>query len=84
MVLGVTLYQSCSYSDWLKNMAARGMPNFSYANIGKTLKICLSETARPRALMLDMAHHLVDLYQVCSNYGPVLGSHVLHKQRVEG
>ena len=38
--------------------------------IGKTLKIFLSETARPRALIFGMVHYLVDLYQVCSNYGP--------------
>ena len=33
-------------------------------------KIFLSETTRPRALIFDMKHHLVNLYQVCSNYGP--------------
>ena len=31
---------------------------------GKTLKIFLSETTRPRALILGMWHHLVDLYQI--------------------
>ena len=30
-------------------------------------KIFLSETTRPRALIFGMYHHLVDLYQVCSN-----------------
>ena len=34
-------------------------------------KIFLSETTRPRALIFDMYYHLVDFYQVCSNYSPV-------------
>ena len=29
-----------------------------------------SETARPRALIFDMKHCLIDLYQVCSNGAP--------------
>ena len=33
-------------------------------------KILLSETIRPRALIFGMKHHLVDLYQVCSNNAP--------------
>ena len=33
-------------------------------------KIFLSETLSPRALIFGMQHHLVDLYQVCSNYAP--------------
>ena len=33
-------------------------------------KIFLSETIRLRALIFGMKHHLVDLYQVCSNYAP--------------
>ena len=33
-------------------------------------KIFLSETIRLRALIFGMLHHLVDLYQVCSNYAP--------------
>ena len=33
-------------------------------------KIFLSETIRPRALIFGMYYHLVDLYQVCSNYAP--------------
>ena len=45
----------------------------------------LSETTMPRALIIGMKHHLVNLYQVCSNYipasknGPPRGSHVLHR-----
>ena len=27
----------------------------------------LSETRRPRVLIFGMLHHIVDLYQVCSN-----------------
>ena len=33
-------------------------------------KIFLSETMRPRALVFGMQLHLVDIYQVCSNYAP--------------
>ena len=48
-------------------------------------KIFMSETTMPRALIFGMKHHLVNLYQVCSNYIPwakkglPLGSHVLHR-----
>ena len=43
------------------------------------------ETRWPRALMFGIQHHLVELYPVCSNYGPGLemvqprGSYVLHR-----
>ena len=33
-------------------------------------KMFLSETTRPRALIFGFTHHLVDCYQVCSNYAP--------------
>ena len=33
-------------------------------------QIFLSETTRPRALIFGMENHLVDLYQVRSNYSP--------------
>ena len=45
----------------------------------------LSETTRPRALIFGMKQHLVNLYQVCSNYipgakiDPPQGSHVLQR-----
>ena len=45
-------------------------------------KIFLSETIRPRALIFGIKHHLVDLYQFCSNHatgvkiGPVPGGHM--------
>ena len=48
-------------------------------------KIFLFENTMPRALSFGMLHHLVNFYQVCSNYspwaksGPALGSHVLHR-----
>ena len=48
-------------------------------------KIFLSETTRPRALIFGMKHHLVNFYQVFSNYSPGAkntpqpGSHVLHR-----
>ena len=38
--------------------------------MGKHEKIFLSETRRPRLLIIGIKHHLVDLYQVCSNYSP--------------
>ena len=38
----------------------------------ENLKNFLSETIRPRALIFDMKHHLVDLYQVCSGSSVVL------------
>ena len=49
----------------------------------ESIKIFLSETTRPRALIFGMKHHLVNLWIVCSNYipgdknGPPPGSHVL-------
>ena len=33
-------------------------------------QFCLSETTKPRVLILCLLHHLVNLYQVCSNYDP--------------
>ena len=36
----------------------------------KLKKNFLSETTRHSALIFDMKHHLVDLYQGCSNYAP--------------
>ena len=43
-------------------------------NIGlyseKHEKIFLSETIRPRVLIFGISFHLVDLYQVCSEYAP--------------
>ena len=43
---------------------------FTQAYIGRNMKqtIFLSETTMPRALIFGMKHHLVNLYQVCSNY----------------
>ena len=44
--------------------------------------IFFSETIWPRVLIFAMLHHLVNFYQVCSNYvpgagnGPPRGSHV--------
>ena len=38
--------------------------------LGKYEKIFLSETMRPRSLIYSKKHHLVNLYQVCSNYAP--------------
>ena len=50
----------------------------------KHVQIFSSKTTRAGALIFSMKHHLVNLYQVCSNYipgaknGPPWGSHVLH------
>ena len=33
-------------------------------------QIYLSEATRPKGLIFGMQYHLVDLYQVCSNYSP--------------
>ena len=33
-------------------------------------KISWSETTSPRALIFGMQHHLVDIYQICSNKAP--------------
>ena len=52
---------------------------------GKREKIFLSEPTRPKALIFGMKHHLVNLYQACSNYviGAKLsfppGLHVSHR-----
>ena len=35
----------------------------------KTLKLFLSETRRHRVLIIDMKHHLVNIFYVCSYYG---------------
>ena len=54
--------------------------------------IFMSRPTRPRALIFGMKHHLVNFYQVCSNYipgaknGPPKGSHVyigLYKEKHE-
>ena len=48
-------------------------------------RLILGETTRPRALIFGMKHHLVKLYQVCSNYmpgaknGPPPGPHLIHR-----
>ena len=61
-------------------MAVTGLASFSYVDIGKFIKIFLSETTMPRALIFGIVHHLVDLNEACSNYGtgakigPVLGN----------
>ena len=52
------------------------------------MKNRLSETTRPTALIFCMKHHLVNLYQVCSNYIPGAnmtsppGSHGLQRAEI--
>ena len=36
----------------------------------ENVKNLMSETTGPKALIFGMKHHLVDFYQVCSNYRP--------------
>ena len=52
-------------------MAYRGGHRF-YVGFykGNMKKIFLSETTRPRALTVGMNNHLIDFYQVCSNFTP--------------
>ena len=69
----VDLYKvSSNYVRGAKN--GPSPPQVSYVLLrliwGKHEKIFLSETLRPRALIFGMQHHLVDLYQVYSNYDP--------------
>ena len=53
--------------------------------IKENVKSLLSENTGPRALIFGSQHHLVDLYQVCSNNAPRVknglprSSHVLHR-----
>ena len=67
-----------------------GVKCFTKAYIGQNVKkIFLSEITGPRALLFGMKHHLVDLYQVCSNdtpgakNGPPHWSHILHRLQRE-
>ena len=60
----VNLYQVCSnYAQGAK----RGHMFYIGLHRDKHEKIFMSETVRLRALIFGMWHHLVDLYQVCSN-----------------
>ena len=52
-------------------MAPLQIPNVLHRlTIGKSLKIFLAETTRPRSLIFGMKLHLVDLYQDFGNYCP--------------
>ena len=53
-----------------KNGPAPGVTCFNRLILGKHEKIVFSETTKHRALILGMKHHLVDIYQVSSNYAP--------------
>ena len=46
-------------------------------NREKHEKIFLSETIRPRTMILGMSHHLVD-YAPGAKMAPLRGSHILH------
>ena len=63
----VVLYQVFSnYAPGAKNGPLRGHMFIK----GETLKIFLSKTTRPRALIIGIQHHQVNFYEVCSNYIP--------------
>ena len=47
-----------------------GVMGMLYMFIVKTSKIFSSELTWTRAMIFGMIHRLVDLYKVCSNYGP--------------
>ena len=65
------LCQVCSnYTPGAKNGPARGITCYTGLYREKHGKIFLPETIRHRALIFVMKHHLVDHYQVCSNYAP--------------
>ena len=49
--------------------AQKRIENISTMPVGED-KIFLSQSREPRPLILGMQHHLVDLYQECSNYSP--------------
>ena len=76
----------CSnYIPGAKNGPAQGVTCFTLACIGKCEKIFLSEPTGPKALIFGIKHHLVDLYQVCSNCtpgarnDPAPGTNVTHR-----
>ena len=68
ITLWTSLYQVClNYAPGAKN-GTRPRGHMLYSE--KHEKIFLTETIMPRVLIIGMYHHLVDLYQVCSNYAP--------------
>ena len=69
----VDLYRVCpNYTPGAKNGPTRGHMFCIGLYREKYEKIFLSETTRPRTFIpvFGMKHHLVNLYQVCSNYIP--------------
>ena len=57
-----------NYVPVVKKGPAQGVTGFRWVYTGKHEQIILSETTRSRALLFDMKHHQVDLFQVYSNY----------------
>ena len=79
------LYQVCSnYAPGAKYGPTPGSQVLHRLNyLVKHEQFFLSETIWPRVLIFGMYHHLVDLYQVCSNYAPgakkgPTGGHMLY------
>ena len=73
-------YLVCSITLWTSTKFVQIMPrgqiwprgHMFYTGLyrEKHEKIFLSKTTRPSALIFNMKHHLVNLYQVCSNFIP--------------
>ena len=66
----VTLFQSYTNGSGPLHIGATKGKNREI--LEQTLKIFLSKTRRPRALIFDMQYHLMALYQDCSNYSDPL------------
>ena len=62
----MTLFKNCSNGSGPLHIKVTQAKNIYFQD--ETLKIFLSETTRPRALIFGMYYHLVDIYQVFSNY----------------
>ena len=61
----------CSnYAPGTKNGPTPGDHMFYIGLYRENNEIILSDTIRLRAFIFGMKHHLVNLYQVCSNYIP--------------
>ena len=63
-----SLFKLCPWGQEWSSPVGHMFNRYLYRK--KHEKIFLSKTVRPRVLILGMKHHLMDLYQVCSNYAP--------------
>ena len=81
----MVLFDNCSnYDPGVKWGPAPGVQNFSLDLCMENLKIFFSKTIRPKVLIFSMLHHLMVLYENCSNYapgvkcGPICGFHTFN------